>query len=76
MDVTKATFFDPGISYEKRIGKFQSLYAKAFLSTNIILAIRVRWAICQVFIFTRLWVYNTGNITMREGGRQKESELK
>ena len=36
-DVTKVTFFDPGISYEKRIGKLQSLYAQAFLSTSIYL---------------------------------------
>jgi hypothetical protein len=28
-DVTKANFFSPGISYEKRVGKFQSLYAQA-----------------------------------------------
>ena len=34
-DVTKVTFFDPGITYEKRIGKFQTLYAQAFLSTDI-----------------------------------------
>ncbi|HEX5023792.1 MAG TPA: hypothetical protein VFV68_00910 [Agriterribacter sp.] len=29
-DVTVASFFDPGISYEKSIGKFQTLYAQAF----------------------------------------------
>ena len=34
-DVTKLNFFDPGISYEKRIGKLQSLAAQAFLSTSI-----------------------------------------
>ena len=34
-DVTKATIFNPGISYEKRIGKFQSLYAQAFMNTSI-----------------------------------------
>ena len=34
-DVTKLNFFDPGISYEKRIGKMQSLAAQAFLSTSI-----------------------------------------
>jgi len=34
-DVTKLNFFDPGISYEKRIGKLQSLTAQAFLSTSI-----------------------------------------
>jgi hypothetical protein len=34
-NVTKVTFFDPGISYEKKIGKLQSLYAQAFLSTAI-----------------------------------------
>lgn len=34
-DVTKLDFFDPGISYEKRIGKMQSLTAQAFLSTSI-----------------------------------------
>lgn len=34
-DVTKANFFDPGFSYEKRIGKLQSLNAKAFLSSEI-----------------------------------------
>jgi len=34
-DVTKATFFNPGIGYEKKIGKFQSLYAQAFMSTTI-----------------------------------------
>ena len=34
-DVTKATFFDPGISYEKSVGKLQSLTARAFLSSVI-----------------------------------------
>ncbi len=34
-DVTKATFFNPGISYEKRIAKFQSLYAQVFMNTSI-----------------------------------------
>jgi hypothetical protein len=33
-DVTKLTFFNPGVSYEKRIGKFQSLYAQAFMSVS------------------------------------------
>jgi len=33
-DVTKATFFNPGFSYEKKVGKFQSLYAQAFLNTS------------------------------------------
>lgn len=33
-DVTKATFLNPGISYEKRIGKFQSLYGQAFMNTS------------------------------------------
>jgi hypothetical protein len=37
-NVTKVTFFDPGISYEKKIGKLQSLYAQAFLSTVITLS--------------------------------------
>jgi hypothetical protein len=36
-DVTKVTFFNPGVSYEKRIGKFQSLYAQAFLNTSFAL---------------------------------------
>ena len=34
-DVVKANFFDPGISYEKRIGQQQTLYDKAFLSTSV-----------------------------------------
>jgi hypothetical protein len=34
VDVTKATFLDPGISYEKAIGKLQSLYGQAFMSTS------------------------------------------
>jgi hypothetical protein len=34
-DVTKLTFFGPGISYEKRIGKLQSLTAQALLSPEI-----------------------------------------
>lgn len=33
-DVTKATFFNPGISYEKRTGNFQSLYAQIFMNTS------------------------------------------
>lgn len=33
-DVIKATFFSPGISYEKRIGKLQSLYAQVFMATS------------------------------------------
>ena len=36
-DVTNVTFFNPGVSYEKRIGKFQSLYAQAFLNTSFAL---------------------------------------
>ena len=31
-NVTKVTFWSPGMSYEKRIGKFQSLYARVFIS--------------------------------------------
>ena len=34
-DVTRASFFSPGISYEKKIGKLQTLSARAFLSTSI-----------------------------------------
>jgi len=36
-NVTKITFFNPGISYEMKIGKLQSLYAQAFLSTSFYL---------------------------------------
>jgi len=36
-NVTKITFLNPGVSYEKKIGKLQSLYAQAFLSTSIYL---------------------------------------
>ncbi len=32
-DITKATFFNPGISYEKAIARSQSLYAQAFMNT-------------------------------------------
>lgn len=34
-DVFKANFFDPGISFEKRIGNSQTVYAQAFLSTSV-----------------------------------------
>ena len=34
-NITKANFLSPGISYEKKIGKLQSLHAQAFLSTAI-----------------------------------------
>ena len=33
-DITKVAFLLPGISYEKRIGKFQSLYGQAFIHTS------------------------------------------
>jgi len=33
-DITKATFFGPGISYEKKIGKFQTLFGRAFINTS------------------------------------------
>lgn len=33
-DISKITFFNPGLSYEKRIGKFQSLYGQAFMNTS------------------------------------------
>lgn len=36
-DVTRVTFFNPGVSYEKRIAKFQSLYAQAFMNTSFAL---------------------------------------
>jgi hypothetical protein len=33
-DITKLNFLGPGISYEKRIGKFQSLHAQAYMETS------------------------------------------
>jgi hypothetical protein len=33
-DVVKATFLNPGISYEKKTGKFQTLYGQAFMNTS------------------------------------------
>jgi hypothetical protein len=33
-DVTKLTFLNPGITYEKRVAKFQTLYAQAFMNTS------------------------------------------
>ena len=36
-DVTKLTFFNPGISYEKAIGKNQTLHGHAFLATSLAL---------------------------------------
>jgi hypothetical protein len=33
-DIVKVTFFNPGISYEKRIAKLQSLYAQLFMNTS------------------------------------------
>src|SRR6476661_7000903 len=33
-DVTKASFFNPGISYEKAVGTSQSVYAQAFMNTS------------------------------------------
>ena len=32
--ITKATFFNPGISYETKIGQFQSIYGQAFMNTS------------------------------------------
>jgi hypothetical protein len=34
INMTKVTFFNPGISYEKRIAKLQSLYAHLFMNTS------------------------------------------
>lgn len=36
-DITKVTFFNPGISYEKRIGNYQSLYGQIFINTSFFL---------------------------------------
>ena len=33
-NITKVTFFNPGISYERRIAKLQSLYAQLFMNTS------------------------------------------
>jgi len=33
-DISKVTFFSPGISYEKAVGKFQSLSGYAFIATS------------------------------------------
>jgi hypothetical protein len=33
-NITKVTFFNPGISYEKRIAKLQSLYGQIFMNTS------------------------------------------
>ena len=35
VDITKISFFNPGFSYEKRIGKFQSLLGQALVSPSI-----------------------------------------
>ena len=35
VDITKVTFLNPGISYEKRIGKFQSIVGKTFMNTSV-----------------------------------------
>ena len=37
-DITKVTFLSPGIGYEKRIAKYQSLYIQAFMSISAGLA--------------------------------------
>jgi len=34
MNITKVSFLDPGFSYEKRVGKFQSLYGQVFLNIS------------------------------------------
>ena len=34
INLTKITFLNPGISYEHRIGKLQSLYFQAFMNTS------------------------------------------
>ena len=34
INITKVTFLNPGISYEKRIAKLQSLYAELFMNTS------------------------------------------
>jgi hypothetical protein len=34
-DITKLNFLGPGISYEKRIGRFQSLHAQAYIATSV-----------------------------------------
>lgn len=36
-DITKITFFNPGLAYEKRIGNYQSLYAQIFMNTSFFL---------------------------------------
>ena len=36
-DVSKVTFLDPGLSYEKRIANFQTLYGQAYISPTIYL---------------------------------------
>jgi len=33
-DIARVTFLNPGLSYEKRIGKFQSLYGQAFVAPS------------------------------------------
>ena len=33
-DITKLNFLGPGFSYEKRIGKFQSLHVQAYIETS------------------------------------------
>ena len=36
-DVSKVTFLNPGLSYEKKIAKFQTLYGQAYMSPSIYL---------------------------------------
>ena len=34
-NVSKVTFFNPGLSYEKRIGRHQTLYGQVFMNTSV-----------------------------------------
>jgi hypothetical protein len=43
INIPKITFFNPGISYEKRIANFQSLYAQLFLNTSFSLGYSDSW---------------------------------
>ncbi|MEO6894375.1 MAG: hypothetical protein ABI136_05015 [Ginsengibacter sp.] len=42
-NLTKVTFFNPGISYEKRIAKLQSLYAQLFMNTSFSIGYSDTW---------------------------------
>jgi len=75
-NVTRASFFSPGISYEKKIGKLQTLCARAFMSMSFYFSYSSSFGTTSGFDLNPAWSlqyrYYYNSATRKAQGKRTE----